>query len=244
MAKVQKKGHQKIELKAEKRAIVGRQVRQLRISGTLLAVLYGKGQESLAIQIPLQDFEKTLKLAGESTLVYLNVGSTTYPTIIHDVARHPLTDQIIHADFYKVRLDEAIKADVPVVFIGESPAVKALGGIFIRNINELEVQALPANMPHEIEVDISKLMNFGDQVQIKDIIIKDAKLTGGQEDIIATVQEPKSQEELDAELAEPTTDVSAVEEIKPEKPAEEVAEGEAPAPVETPAPEKKSPEKK
>ena len=179
--------------------------------------------------------ERTLAQAGGSTLVYLHVGKTAYPTIIHDVTRHPLTGLPIHADFYKVRLDQEIKAKVPVVFIGESPAVKD-GGIFVRNVNELEVQALPADMPHEIEVDISKLAGFGDQITLGDIKVKGAKLLGGEEEIIATVQEPKSEEELAAELAEPTTDVSAVEEIKPEKPAEEVAEEEAPA---APAPEKK-----
>jgi large subunit ribosomal protein L25 len=236
MATHKKKGQGKIELTAEAREVVGRKVRHLRSAGAMPAVLYGKGQESLALQIAMKDFEQTLKQAGESTLVYLHVGKTAYPTIIKDVARHPLTGLPMHADFYKVRLDQAIKAKVPVVFVGESPAVKNLGGIFVRNVNELEVQALPADMPHEIEVDITKLAAFGDQVVLKDIKIANVKLLGGEDEIIATVQEPKSEEELAAELAEPTTDVSAVEEIKPEKPVAE--EGEA-APAEAPAPEKK-----
>ncbi len=231
MAKSHKKAQHKIELKAESREVVGRKVRHLRSSGVMPAVMYGKGQESLALQVAVSDFEAAYKQAGESTLVYLHVGKDVYPTIINDVARHPLTGQPMHADFYKVRLDQAIKANVPVVFVGESPAVKNLGGIFVRNVNELEVQALPADMPHEIEVDISKLAAFGDQITLGDITVANAKLIGGADEIIATVQEPKSEEELAAELAEPTTDVSAVEEIKKEeKPAEEGEEEAAPAP--------------
>jgi len=113
---------------------------------------------------------------------------------------------------------------VPVVFVGESPAVKSLGGIFVRNVNELEVEALPSNLPHQIEVDISGLTEFGAQISIGDITVADAVLTADAGEIIASITEPISEEELEAQLAEPTTDVSAVEEIKKEKPADEAGE--------------------
>jgi large subunit ribosomal protein L25 len=195
-------------------------------------VLYGKGQENLNLQVSAKDFDSTFRKAGESTLVYLKVGSDTFPTIIKDVARDPNSGEPMHADFYKVSLTEKIKAMVPVVFVGESPAVVELKGIFVRNANELEVEALPQNLPHEISVDIGSLKNFGDQITLKDIKVHSFELTGSVDDIIATVQEPKSEEELAAELAAPTTDVSAVEEIKKEKPVEEgevAPEGETPA---------------
>jgi large subunit ribosomal protein L25 len=226
------KQKQKVELKAQKRTILGRQVKQLRREGFVPAVLYGKGQEAIALQVPVKDFTKTLKVAGESTLVYLNVDADSYPTIIHDVTWDPIKDSVIHADFYKVRLDEKIKTNVPVVFVGEAPAVKDLQGIFVRNVNELEVEALPQDLPSEISIDISGMKAFGDQIQLKDVKLGDGiQLIGEPDEIIATVQEPKSQEELEAELAEPTTDVSAVEAIEKEKAEEEVpAEGEeAPA---------------
>src|SRR3989338_6629812 len=158
----------KIELNADVRMVLGGKVKALRKSGYIPAVLYGKGQESIPLQVPVKDFGKALKEAGESTLVYLNVGGQSYPTIIHDVAKDTLTDGILHADFYKVRLDEKIKTNVPVVFVGESPAVKDLGGIFVRNVNELEVEALPQNLPHELKIDISALKNFCDQILFKD----------------------------------------------------------------------------
>src|SRR3989344_3773370 len=223
----------KIELKADKRTIMGKQVRSLRQSGFIPAVLYGKGQEALSLQVPVKEFNKVLKQAGESTLVYINVGGESYPTIIHDVALDPVKDHVLHADFYKVSLTEKIKTKVPVVFMGESPAVKDLAGIFVRNINELEVEALPQNLPHEITVDISSLKNFGDQILVKDINLgSDVKIEAEADTILATIQEPKSQEELDAELAAPTADVEDVEIVekkKEEVPAEEGEEPAAPA---------------
>ena len=138
----------KIELEAQMRTILGGKVRSLRASGYIPAVLYGKGQEALNLQVPVKNFTKVLKEAGESTLVYVNVDGKSYPTIIHDVAKDPVKDHLIHADFYKVSLTEKIKTKVPVVFVGEASAVKDLSGIFVRNVNELEVEALPQNLPH------------------------------------------------------------------------------------------------
>src|SRR3989344_1336765 len=216
----------KIELKAEARTILGSGVKALRKSGYIPAVLYGKGQESISLQIPVKDFNKVLKEAGESTLVYVEVGGHSYPTIIHDVALDPAKDTIVHADFYKVSLTEKVKTKVPVEFVGESPAVKDLAGILVKNVNELEVEALPQNLLHEISVDISSLVAFNDQILVKDIKFgSDVKLLADEDLILVTVKEPKSQEEIDAELAEPTKGVDDVEVI--EKKKEEVpAEGE------------------
>ena len=222
----------KIELEAQMRTVLGAKVRALRSSGYIPAVLYGKGQEAISLQVPVKDFHKAFKEAGESTLVYVHVGKDTYPTIIHDVAKDPVKDHIIHADFYKVSLTEKIKTKVPVVFVGESPAVKDLAGIFVRNVNELEVEALPQNLPHEISIDISALKNFGDQVLVKDINLgPDVRIEADTDTILATIQEPKSQEELDAELAAPTAGVEDVKIIEKEK-----KEAEAPAEAEVAPP--------
>jgi len=218
------KAQHKIELKAEARTVFGDKVRALRSSGFVPAVLYGKGQESISLQIPVKDFNKVLKEAGESTLVYLEVGGKSYPTIIHDVALDPVKDTVIHADFYKVSLTEKIKTKVPIEFVGESPAVKDLSGILVKNVNELEVEALPQNLPHEITVDISLLKAFDDQISAKDINLgPDVKLIDEADLILATIQQPKSQEEIDAELAEPSAtadDVEVIEKKKEEAPAE------------------------
>jgi large subunit ribosomal protein L25 len=223
-----KKG-QKLEVTAEARSVTGRAVKRLRTEGMLPVVLYGKGVSATNLQVPTKAFEKAFKEAGESTLIYLNVGSDSYPTIIKDVAREPVSGAFVHADFYKVSLTEKIKANVSVVFIGESPAVKDLGGIFVRNANELEVEAFPQDLPHEIAVDISGLMTLNSSLTVGDIKGHGWTLTGAANEVIASVTEPISEEELKASLEEPTTDVSAVEEIKKEKVLEEGEEGTAEA---------------
>lgn len=232
--------HQKIELQAAKREVTGRKVKRLRDDGLIPAVLYGKDQEAVSIQVRAKEFTKVAHEAGESSLVYLTVDGQVYPTIIHDIAHDPLSDSYLHADFYKVNLKEKIKAMVPVVFVGESPAVKNLGGIFVRNINELEVEALPADLPHEISFDISSLANFNDQIIVKDAKLSEsAKIIANSDEVIATIQEPISEEELKASLEEPTTSVETVEEIKKEEtPAEEGEEAPAPAAEGAPAPAK------
>ena len=214
----------KIELNAQNRTLVGSGLNKLRKDGYIPAVLYGKDQESISLQVPVKDFSKALKEAGESTLVYVNVDGQSYPTIIHDVAREPVKDSILHADFYKVKLDEKIKTKVPVVFVGEAPAVKDLAGIFVRNVNELEVEAFPQDLPHEISIDISSLQNFGDQILVRNIDLgTNVKIEADAETIVATVQEPMSEEELKASLETPTAGVEEVEVIKKEK-EEEVTE--------------------
>ncbi|MEK9194473.1 MAG: 50S ribosomal protein L25 [Patescibacteria group bacterium] len=239
---------QKIELNASKREIVGSGLNALRKSGYMPAILYGKGQESIPLQIPVKDFRKAFELAGESTLIFLNVNGQAYPTIIHDIARDAVSEDILHADFYKVRLDEKIKAKVEVVFQGESPAVRDSGAIFVRNINELEIEAFPQDLPHEIVVDISSLKNMGEQILVKNLKL-DAKLKviAEAEEIIATVQEPMSEAELEKALETPTTTVEDVEVIKKEK-EEEIPEEEVQAveggPRQGREVSKESPEKK
>ncbi len=221
--------HQKIELQAARREVVGRKVRHLRNEGLIPAVLYGKDQESVSLQVPVGEFSRVMKEAGESTLVYLTVDGDTYPTIIHDISLDPVTGTYLHADFYKVNLKEKITAEIPVVFTGESPAVKNLGGIFVRNISELEVEALPTDLPHELTVDISRLAALGDQLTVKDIVLPaGVTVEAGPDEVIALVQEPMSEEELKESLEAPTTSVEDVEiEKKEEKPAEEGEEAPA-----------------
>ena len=210
---------EKIELQAEKRQSVGRSLNSLRKEGFLPSVVYGHDFETMPIQLKYKDFEKVFKAAGESTLINLKIGDKEEPTIIKDVQKDPITDQIIHADFYKVNLKEKIKAKVPVVFTGESEAVKG-GGILVKTVSELEVEALPSDLPHELSVDISVLANFGDEVKIKDIEISDkVSLHANPEDVIALVQEPKEEVE---EAAAPS--VEEVEVIKKEEKKEEEGE--------------------
>jgi len=221
---------EKIILQTEPRNITGRKVKSLRREGFVPAVVYGHGVESLPIQVPVRDFERVYTEAGESTVVYLNVGNQEYPTIIQEVARDPVSDKFLHADFYKVRLDEKIKAKIPLNFVGESPAVKELGGILVKNISEIEVEGFPQDLPHRIDVDVSSLQEIKSQILIKDLPISaKLKVEDEPEAIVALVQEPISEEELKAQLEVPAAPApEEVEVIKKEKAEEEApAAGEA-----------------
>ena len=215
-------------------------VNQLRREGFVPGVIYGRGAENANVTVTRASLEQALKVAGENTLLELEIeGAKSKHVLIHDVQRDPVKDILGHVDFLEVRLDQKIKAEIPLVFVGESPAVKEFSGVLVRNIQHIEVEALPQNLPHEISVDISSLGNFGDQILVKDINLgHDVKIEADAEAILATVQEPKSQEELEAELATPSAGVEDVKIIEKEKKEEEpLAEGEE-APATPPAKEK------
>ena len=214
---------EKIELQAEKRESVGKALNSLRKDGFLPSVVYGHNFEAVPIQIKYTDFEKAFKKAGESTLINLKIGNKEEPAVIKDIQKDPVTDRIIHADFYKVNLKEKIKAKITLVVIGESEAVRN-GGILVKTVNELEVEALPQDLPHELQVDISRLQNIGDHILIKDISVSDKiKIEAGPDDIVALIQAPR--EEAVEEAAPPS--VEDVEVIKKEaKEGEEAPAGE------------------
>lgn len=217
---------QKITLQAEPRNIIGRQVKSLRRQSLVPAVVYGHGFKPLSIQIPVKELERAYAEAGESTVVYLNVNGQDHPTIIHDIVRDVLSDKFLHADFYKVRLDEKISAKIQLNFTGESPAVKSLGGILVKNISEIEVEGFPQDLPHQIDVDISGLAELKSHIQVKNLPISNRlEIKAEPEAIVALIQEPISEEELKAQLETPVAAApEEVEVMKKEKPEEGISE--------------------
>lgn len=224
------------ELNAKVREVLGRKVKSLRKKGIIPAVIYGLKAKSIPLEIDYSKFEKTFKEAGESTVIKLKIGNEAKNVLIYDVARDPVSDKFIHIDFYEVRMDKPITTEVPLVFEGEAPAVKNLEGVLVKNITEIEVEALPANLPHEIKVDISALKTFDDLIHIKDLKIPDGvKISVNPEEIVALVSPPRSEEELKALEEEVEEKIEEVEKVGEEVPA---ASGEVP-----PAQEKKKEEK-
>lgn len=230
---------QRVVLQAEPRNIVGRGVKSLRRQDLVPAVVYGHDFKALSIQVPMKELERVYAEAGESTVVYLNVNGQDHPTIIHDIIRDALSDKFLHADFYKVRLDEKIHAKIQFNFIGESPAVKGLGGILVKNMSEIEVEGFPQDLPHQIDVNISKLAELKSHILVKDLAISNKlEVKVNLNSIVALIQEPISEEELKAQLETPAAAVpEEVEIIKKEKPEEEPGE-EVPA-ASAPVAEKK-----
>ena len=205
-----------VELNAETRTITGSKVKTLRKQGLLPAVIYGEGMESKPIATSFVDFERVLRQAGESTLVTLTIEGKAHNVLIHDVAYDPMKGQPIHADFYAVRMDKVITATVPVEFFGESSAVKDEGGILVKVLHELEVEALPQDLPHELRIDIGSLSQLGAKALVKDIIVPNGvTIRADGDEIVALVETPRSTEELEALVQTPV--VGEVATVKTEQ---------------------------
>lgn len=239
-----------MELAVQKREKFGKAVKNLRGQGLIPAELYGKGVENLHLAIPTKEFRKILKQAGESTMINVAVGNEKRPVMIYGVHTDPVTDEILSVDFYQVRLDEKIKIKVPLEFVGEVPAVKDKNGILVKAMQEVEVEALPANIPRSLVVDISKLADIGNSVYVRDLSVDPAvKLLVGPESVIATVTAQMT-EEQEAKLAaevKPEDIKVETEEKKAERDAAKAASAEAPAAGAAPSSAKASegkPEKK
>src|ERR1035437_3718071 len=148
-----------ITLKVEKRDIK-ENLGEIRKAGKMPAVFYGKKEVSTPIMLSYAIFEKTLKDAGESTIVNLKGTGIDVDVLIHEVDLDPVTDKPRHADFYAIEKDKKLEVKIPLEFIGVAPAVKDMGGILVKVMHEVEIEALPKDLPHKLEVDISGLTTF------------------------------------------------------------------------------------
>jgi large subunit ribosomal protein L25 len=190
----------------------------LRNEGSIPAVFYGPKEKSTPIAVSSKDFEKALKMAGESTIVVLKGDFGEHEALIHDLDRDPVTDVIRHADFYVVEKGKKIKVGVPIEFIGVSPAVKDLGGVLVKVIHEVEIEALPKDLPHSLEADISALVNFESQILASDIKLPSGvELVTKADEVIALTSMPKEEKEEEAA----PMDLSAIEVEKKGKTEEE-----------------------
>jgi large subunit ribosomal protein L25 len=211
------------ELSVDARSAAGKQNRRLRRSGRVPGVVFGKDSPSLAIQVDAKSFETLYRAAGRTSLVNLHVdGGTPKSAIIKSVQRNPLSGQALHVDFFLVNLAQEMQVDVPLVFTGEPPAVEETGGTLLTNLSHVRVRALPAELPHEIRVDVTPLVDLDAAIHVRDLPVPDKVTieTDGDE-LVAKVMPPRVEEE---EV------VVAEEEV-----LEEGGEGVAPAEGEAPA---------
>jgi len=191
----------KIELVAEKRTINGKRNKVLRAAGKVPAVVYGHGVKSEPLELDGKQVERIYRVAGGNKIVALKIGDGRARNVLfHDVQHGGVRGEITHADFYVVRMDEMLKAEVPVHFTGESTAVFQQEGTLVKGLEMVEVECLPADLPEALEVDISVLDDFE-----KTITLSDLKVPAGvklvEEDlskVVAKVDPPRS----DAEMAE------------------------------------------
>lgn len=220
---------EQITLKAEKRDVLKKKVKSLRKEGILPCNVFGKKIKSQAIMLPLNDFLTAYTKAGETGLIELSIGTSKSPVLVSEVQLHPVTGTPLHVDFRQVDLKEKVVATVPFVIVGESPAEKTGLGNVVQHLSEVEVEALPMDLPDEFEVDSSILTEVDQAIAIKDLTFDKSKLTleADPEQIIVKV-EPLQKEEV---VVAPVTEDASVSpeagsEVKPEAGAPEEKEKE------------------
>ena len=229
-----------LTLNVEKRSIVG-QLDAVRAQKLMPAVFYGPKEASTSISIPMAEFKKVWKKAGESSVIILKEGTNEHEALIHEVDIHPLTGEPRHADFYVIEKGKKVTVHVQLVYVGVSPAVKDKGGILVKVQREVEIEAAPRDLPHELSVDISKLVEFSDVVHARDIVLPaGVTLKISPDEVVTSISEPREEKEE----APAAIDMSAIEVEAKGKEVKEGEEGAAAAPAGDAKDAKKGGEKK
>lgn len=199
---------------------------KLRKEGLVPAVFYGPKEETTSISIKESDFKKVWKQAGESSVVVLKGEGEEHEALIHEVDVHPVSGIARHADFYVMEKGKKVQVGIPLEFEGVSPAVKDLGGLLVKVLHELEIEALPKDLPHDLKVDISTLATLDSQILAQDIKLPaGVTLVTGPEDVVAAIS-VAVEEPVDA----PTPTLDDIEVVGAKgKDEEAAAEGETAA---------------
>ena len=225
---------EKMQLTAEKRVIVGRKVKTLRNEGLVPASVYGKKVKSLSLQLNLKDFSSVLSSAGETSVINLSVKGedSARPVLIHQIQKHPVTDKIISIDFYQVDLKEKVTVKIPVEIKGGSPVVGQQQGILIQPANEVEVEALPNDLPEKFEIEVSSLTEVGQAITVENLKVpQGVTVLTPQNQVLAKIEPLAAEEVAPAPVVEETP--TAEGEVTPEggeaAPAGETTEEKAPS---------------
>lgn len=220
-------------LSAKTRKALGNQVKSLRRKDLLPAVVYGHGFKSTPLIVEYRPFEKIYTAAGESSLVDLIIDKKEpVRVLIQDVQTDSITGRFLHVDFHQVKMTEKITTEVVLEFVGESKAVKELGGILVRNLDKVKIECLPKDLVHTIKVDISSLNTFEGMIRVVDLKLPSGiEIKDKPEEVIALVQPPRTEEEL-KELEEKPEEAKVEEVEKVEKKEEEVVEAKEETPKE------------
>jgi large subunit ribosomal protein L25 len=190
---------EKVVLKASKRDVVGKQVKALRREGKLPAVIYGRHTDPININLEAHSASLALAKTTSSSLVTIEVEGTEHLTLVREKQRDYIKNRLLHVDFLAVSLTEKLRTFVPVHFVGVSLAVKDHNAVLVHNLEEIEVECLPADLPERIDVDISVLNRPGEGVRLKDVHVSDkVRLLGDSETMVAVATFAKVEEEAAA----------------------------------------------
>lgn len=211
-----------IKIQVEKRTGLGKnRVDKMREENFVPGVLYGKGEETEHVKVDRREFERVYKSAGMSTLVDLELDGAVTPVLIKDVQIHPFKNQYLHVDFLKLNMNETVKLTVPIILNGRDN-ITIQPSILVQQLDEIEVECLPGNIPQAAEVDVTDI-DFTTPIFVSDLdIFKDEDITilREGEDVIASLVEPAEEEELE-EDAEETLEADDVPVIGEEEDSEE-----------------------
>lgn len=210
-------------LTVEKRETTGKKNESLRTAGRIPAVVYGPKEDAESISVDARSFEKLYKEIGDSTIIEMKGVGDDKDVLVHDIDYDPIKGGVRHIDFYAIERGKKLQIAVQLEFEGDSEAVKQ-GGVLTKVLHELEIETLPRHLPQYIAIDMSKLASFGDQIQIKDVVLPEGvEALGDPEDVIAVVNEAVEEPE-ETEAAEVDMDAIEVEKKGKEGGAEESAD--------------------
>ncbi|MGB2897407.1 MAG: 50S ribosomal protein L25 [Anaerolineales bacterium] len=195
-----------VTLNAKVRKTTRKRVKNLRKQGLLPAVMYGAGVEPLPIELDEKEASRVLEHVSGSTLLDLKVGKDTHKVLVREFQRDVIRRNILHIDFLVVAMDVTIRAVVPVMLVGESPAVEEFGGIVVSGLTEIEVEALPADLPEQLYVDIEALVTMNDVITAGDLVLGER---------VALVTDPdETIANIIAQMAEEVVEEVEVEELE------------------------------
>jgi len=220
-----------LELEVSKRDVKGKKVRFLRRQGIIPGNIYGHGIESIAVQTDTKALKQLMAHASQTDLISLKLTGAKAPSkvLLRDIQRSPRNNDLLHVEFYQVKMTEKIKADVPLVLVGEAPALKNFkGSSLLHLINTLPIEALPDDLPHNVEVDVSVLEEVGHAIHIKDITLSTGVtlLTDEEQVIVKVAEARKVEEEVVEEITEEAEEVKVIGREKEAEGEKEAGEGE------------------
>ena len=197
---------EQIELQTTNREILGRKVRFLRRQGILPVHLFGHNVESLALQCDTAQFQRVLAQAGKTRLISLKLDKARRPrnVVVREIQRDPRTGELLHVDFYQVRMAEKMKVEVPIVLVGEAPALKSKENMLLHELNSLTIECLPDQIPANIEVDMSFLTEAEQAIRVKDVVLdKEVTILNDPEHLIVKISlRPRVEEVVEEVVAE------------------------------------------
>ncbi|MEW6569288.1 MAG: 50S ribosomal protein L25 [Chloroflexota bacterium] len=215
---------ERMKIEARPRRVVGKQVNALRRQGRIPAVLYGRGISPQALELEARQASRVLFRVSGSTLVELMVNGDSHTVLVREIQRDPILTDIRHVDFLKVAMDVAIRTSVPLDIVGEAPAVKTYGGVLVTGLDEIEVEALPGDLPDRVTVDLESLAHVGESITVGDLFVgKNVKVLTPPDEVVVRVTAQAVEE---VEVVAPAAEVAEPEVIERAKKEEEVEEEE------------------